>query len=396
MGLLFNLRNLFSGQIKEVSVNDIEKQIIANVDVERYQALVAEEFMVNVGINMIANAISKCEFRTYVNGEEVFGNEYYAWNYEPNSNQNSSEFIHEIIYKLLYNGKVLVCEVAGQMMIADSFSEGTEVIKERTFTNISRQGFTLNTSRTMSEVMYFKLNDDSAVRLLAGICSGYNELMSSAIDKFFKSGGEKGILSVDAQRVLGEAKALNKTYDEVMEDIMNNRFKSFFNSKNAVLPLFNGYTYESNGGQESTKKSTSELKDVIDIDDKIVSKVANALNIPLPLLKGDIADVEKVTQNWLTIGIDPICNMMQGEINRKRSKKAVLQNTGVKIDTASILHIDLFAIADKIYNLVGSGTYCVDDIRRRCGDMPLNTEYSQQYFITKNNQMMEGGEEGDA
>ena len=39
-------------------------------------------------IGKIANALTKCEFRTFYEGEEIFGDEYYTWNYEPNRNQN--------------------------------------------------------------------------------------------------------------------------------------------------------------------------------------------------------------------------------------------------------------------------------------------------------------------
>lgn len=390
------LHDLVTGKTTEATSESIEATASTYIDKNKFEALVAEEFMINVAINMIANAISKCEFKTLLNGKETKQDEYYLWNYQPNSNQNSSEFIHELIYRLLYENRVLVVEVAGQLMIAENFTEGTEIIKERTFYNISRGTFYLSTSRTMSQVMYFKLNNTSIKQLLTGLCDGYNDLMSTAFEKFYKSGGEKGILSIDAQKLSGELKQVNKTYDEVMEDMMNNRFKKFFNSRNAVLPLFNGYSYDSKGGTESTKKSTSELKDVIDIDDKIVLKVANAFNIPAALLKGDVADVEKITQNFLTFCIDPICDMMQGEINRKRSGKAVLNGTGVKIDTTTILHIDLFSIAEKIDKLISSGMYCIDELRVRCGDEPLNTDFSKRHVLTKNYEIMEGGEENSA
>lgn len=38
-------------------------------------------------VNMIANALARCEFRTYQGGKEVQGKEYYMWNYSPNANQ---------------------------------------------------------------------------------------------------------------------------------------------------------------------------------------------------------------------------------------------------------------------------------------------------------------------
>ncbi|MEQ2554871.1 phage portal protein [Lachnospira intestinalis] len=393
MGIKNFFHDIMTGKIEEIVAKKVEMDSQNYVDSEKYAALVAEEFMINVAINMIANAISKCEFKTFFQGQEKMGDEYYLWNYQPNVNQSSSEFLHELVYRLLYEDRVLVVEVGGQLIIADGFSEGTEIVKERTFYNISRGSFSLGTSRTMSQVMYFKLNNNSIRRLLKSVCDGYNQLMDTAIEKFEKSGGEKGILSIDAQKLSGELKQVGKTFDEVMEDMMNNRFKKFYKSKNAVLPLFNGYSYESKGGTESTKKSTSELNDVINIDDKIVMKVANSVNMPVALLKGDVSDVERITQNFLTFCIDPICSMLEGEINRKRSGKAILQGTGVKIDTTSILHIDLFSIAEKIDKLISSGMYSIDELRKRCGDTELGTEASRRHYITKNYEKMEGSEE---
>ena len=53
----------------------------------------AQEFRVrelcfNICVNMIANAISRCEVRTFRNRKEIREKEYYLWNVEPNINQN--------------------------------------------------------------------------------------------------------------------------------------------------------------------------------------------------------------------------------------------------------------------------------------------------------------------
>lgn len=389
MGIRLGIRNLFNNKTTEISSQEIDDQ----PDEERIEAICAEEFMIHVAINLIAGVISKCELRTFINYSEVRGDEYYLWNYEPNCNQSKYEFLHELVSRILYFNESLVFEAGGQLFIADGYSQGTEVFTQRTFYNISSSSFMLNGTRKMSDVMYFRLNNKSIKNLLGELCDGYGELMSVAYDKFTKSGGEKGILTIDAAKVSGQAKHVDKTFDEIMDDMMNNRFKKFFKSRNAVMPLFQGYQYESKGGQESTKKSTSELKDFTDIDDRIVIKVANAFNIPVPLLKGDIADIEKVTHNFLTFCIEPLVDFMQTEINRKRSGKNVLNGTYMMIDTKSIMHIDLFAIAEKIDKLIASGMYSIDELRKYCGDSQLHTEFSDKHFITKNYKDMEGGGE---
>ena len=176
---------------------------------------------------------------------------------------------------------------------------------------------------------------------------------------------------------------------------MNNRFKKFFNSRSAVLPLFNGFTYTKQAAEQS-KKSTSEMKDITDVLTEIVETVARAFNIPAPLLRGDVSEVDKITKNFLTFCIDPICEMIQTEINRKRyGKSQVQKGSYLKIDTTTIMHIDIFDIAEKIDKLIASGMYCIDELRKKLGDAELNTEESRKHFITKNYEKLDGLEGGD-
>ena len=37
-------------------------------------------------VNLTANAVSKCEVKTFLGGHEVRGREYYLWNFSPNQN----------------------------------------------------------------------------------------------------------------------------------------------------------------------------------------------------------------------------------------------------------------------------------------------------------------------
>ena len=175
---------------------------------------------------------------------------------------------------------------------------------------------------------------------------------------------------------------------------MNERFKKFFNSKNAVIPIFDGFSYTRQGTEQS-KISTSKMKDITDILGEIAETVARAFNIPVSLLKGDVSDVEKITRNFLTFCIDPLCEMIQTEINRKRCRKdEVIKGTYVKIDTTTVMHIDIFDIAEKIDKLIASGMYCIDELRKKLGDAELNTEESRKHFITKNYMDLDGLERG--
>lgn len=382
---------MLGGKSVEISADTVEKYI----DQEKLERLTVEEFTIHSAINLIANCISKCEFRTCENRKKKNGEEHYLWNFEPNSNQNSSQFLQEVATKLLYNGECLVIESSGQLIVAESFQKSEFALKETIFSNVCRKNFTFDRSFAMSGVLYFRLNNKNIRRLLSDLCHGYDEILSEAVDKYEKAGGEKGTLRIDA--VASGQKYGSRTFEEVYEDLMNNRFKKFFNSRSAVLPLFNGFTYTKQAAEQS-KKSTSEMKDITDMLDEIVVTVARAFNIPAQLLKGDISDVDKITKNFLTFCIDPICKMMESEINRKRyGRREIQKGNYLKIDTTCIMHTDIFEIAEKIDKLIASGMYCIDELRKKLGDEPLGTEESQKHFITKNYETLTGmaGKGGD-
>ncbi len=377
------------------SIEIDSKTVEAYVDQEKLSKLVMEEFTIHAAINLIANCISKCEFKTFEGGKEIQDEEYYTWNFEPNKNQNSSQFLQELVTKLLYNNECLIVGASGQLIIAESFSKEEYALKETIFSNVYRKNLTLNRSFRMSEVLYFQLNNKNIRKLLTDLCNGYNTILNEAVDKYEKAGGEKGTLHIDAT-AKGQMYG-NKTFEQVYEELMNERFKKFFNSRSAVLPLFQGFTYTKQAAEQS-KKSTSEMKDIVDMLDEIVETVARAFNIPVSLLKGDVSDVEKITRNFLTFCIDPICEMIQTEINRKRyGKTEVAKKNYLKVDTTTVMHIDIFDIAEKIDKLIASGMYCIDELRKKLGDAELNTEESKKYWITKNYQeitTVEGGDTG--
>ena len=98
--------------------------------------------------------------------------------------------------------------------------------------------------------------------------------------------------------------------------------------------------------------------------------------------------------------VDPLVDMLQEEINRKRNGyDGFSKGTYIKIDTSCIKHIDLFDVATAIDKLIGSGAFCVNDIRIAAGAEPINESWAWQHWITKNYEkvedaltVLEGGE----
>ena len=161
---------MLGGKSIEVTAETIEQYI----NTQEFSKLVTEEFLIHSAINLMANCISKCGFKTYESGKEIQGEEYYAWNYEPNKNQNASQFIQELVTKPIYCNECLVIESGMQLIIAENFTKEEYALKETVFSNVSRKNFTFNRSFRMSEVLYFRLNNKNIRRLLRELGNGYN------------------------------------------------------------------------------------------------------------------------------------------------------------------------------------------------------------------------------
>ena len=185
-----------------------------------------------------------------------------------------------------------------------------------------------------------------------------------------------------------------RTFNDVYTELINKQFATYFKSPNAILPLFKGFDYQTRGG-ETSKKSTSEIKDVTDLTDEIYNRVGNALQIPPALLRGDIADVTALTKNLITFGVDPIAKMIETENNRKLYREQVLDGSYQMVDTSNIVHMTAAELAAASDKRISCGGWNVDEIRRKAGDAPLHTEWSTKHFITKNysemNELNNGG-----
>ena len=360
----------FFGSKSEILLNEKLTDISTQIAVQ--------EFAIETAINLISGCISKCEFQTFMNNKEIKADEYYLWNYEPNKNQNSTEFIQELVSKLLRNNECLIVESNGQLIIADSFNQTEYALVENIFEDVTRKDFTFKRKFRMSEVLYFKLNNKDIRILLRSLMDSYDNLLNLAVGKYKRSGGRKGVVKLDSILKGDEAKK------KEIEDLFTRKFKNYFEAENAIVDLPKGVEYEEKNG-EGSKKSTSELVDIQNLIKEAFERAAQAFKIPPSLLRGDIADIEKITNNFLTFCIDPIVDMISEEINRKRYGKVfVLKGTCIKIDTTCIKHIDIFAIAEKIDKLISTGMYSVDELRKKVKDIALNEEWSGKHWITKN------------
>lgn len=332
----------------------------------------------------IASSVSKCEIRTFVRGKEVFGEEYYRWNYAPNYSQSSTEFWQELIYRLYDNGEALILPIGRQLVIADSFIKEEYAVKPTVFSQVSRKGFTFSDLHFDStNAIYLSLSGNVRPEaLVSGISGILNKTLSEAVDKYKVEGGERGIFEYDAVQMGDDS------YKEQINRILNEDFEAYFANKNAVLPIYSGTKYTPVTNTSGQK--TSIVGDIRSLLEQSVSTAAQAMKIPPVLILGSVADSKTAVENFLTFCIDPLMNMITEKASHVLyGAGEVLKGSCLQADTGYIVHTDAFSIAASIDKIKAAAVLSTNEIRRRIGEVRINEKWADEYIITKNYENVE-------
>ena len=354
---------------------DAPETVTAEEMFQIYSETYVRELAFDSCVNLLANAVSKCEVKTYLNGEEHKGAEYYKWNFAPNQNENSSAFWNKLIRKMYRDGAVLVVESGGNLLVADNWVRQEFALRDDVFSQVTVGDFTFSRAFTASDVLFFQCAAENVKQVIDGLYSSYAQLIAYGMNGYKKSRGEKGTLELDAN-LAGDAK-----FQEAFNNIKNEGFKKFAEADNAIMPLYRGMKYTALSSKTYNSDTTRDIRAMID---DVTDFTARGIGVPACLVNGNVQNVDSATNQLLTFGVDPLVDNLQTEINRKRYGKEVLRGNYLKFDTQHIKHIDLLEASSGIDKLVGSGTVCINDIRGLLG-LPLISEpWAWEHYITKN------------
>lgn len=376
-----------SGLFGEARAEEIESSGY-RIHMEEERTLALERAAIQSAVGLVAAAVGQCHFRTFLQGEEVREDEYWLWNYSPNRNCNSTQFIQELVETLVYNNEALVIEHCGELFLADDFSYREEGMREYVFSGITVGGETL-ADRRSPDVLFFRLGNTDIRPLLSELCHQYEELIGKAVESYGKACADKGILSTDS---VGKG---DQKMEEYRKDLLENKFKKFFSAQNAVLPLNKGYTYTSH---KREFRNTSEINDVKTLGDEVYNRVGQAFRIPPALLRGETAQSGDTMDRFIRLCVRPFCNMLEEEITRKRyGRKAAVEGSYLAVDTAMLEITGLLASAEKMDRIIGCGILSIDEVREKTGERALGTEEARRHYITKNYGTVDTGEgKGDS
>lgn len=330
--------------------------------------------------NMIANAVGRCEFRTFRDGKEIREREHYLWNVEPNVNQNSTAFLHKLVAKLLTDGEALVISTRQRegydaLVVADSWlPNGDYPSRQNEYINVQVGDVSYEKTFREREVLHLKLNHINVKPVLDGLYGAYWRLISAAMKRYEWDKGQHWKVHVD--QLASGAEDFTENFTRMIEQ----QVKTFLDSNSAILPEFDGYAYTNEGG-----KANVELADIQSQIKDVLGFTAKALQIPAVLVDGSIQGTEDAQGRFLTGCIDPICDQLQEEINRKRyGYDGMRAGDYLRVDTSSIRHFDMFANAANVEKLVGSGAFTINDVLRSAGLPTISEPWADEHYMTKN------------
>lgn len=330
--------------------------------------------------NMIANAVGRCEFRTFRGDKEIREREHYLWNVEPNVNQNSTAFLHKLVAKLLVDGEALVISTRQRegydaLVVADSYMlNGCYPSKQNEYTDVQVGDVSYEKTFREREVLHLRLNHVNIKPVLDGLYTSYCRLITAAMKRYEWDKGQHWKVHV------GQLASGAEDFTENFSRMIEQQVKTFLDSNGAILPEFDGYAYTNEGG-----KSGVELADIQAQMKDVLGFTAKALQIPAVLVDGSIQGTEDAQGRFLAGCIDPICDQLQEEINRKRyGYDRMRAGDYLRIDTSGIRHFDMFNNAANVEKLVGSVVFTVNDILRAAGLPTIPEPWADEHFLTKN------------
>ncbi|MED2777453.1 phage portal protein [Bacillus thuringiensis] len=347
-------------------------------------------------IDLIANALTRCEFQTFEKGKEIRGENYYLLNVQPNQNQNASEFIHSLVNHLMMDNECLVIMQNEQLYVADDFHVVSFALKENFYENVTVGDFTFEKTFRESEVVHIRLNDRSIMKVIDGMYESFGKLLISSMDYYKRKNN---------MRLLIKGEFLRPQHDITQEDIdamFEGQLKNWFNADKAgsAFQLQDGYTFEDMSDSKSGVANNSTSRDISELINDILHYVAIAFHVPVGILKGDVADVEKQMDSFLAFCVHPIAERIQDEFNRKMyTKQEYLKRTYLKVDTTKIKVVDMTKLATAMDKLFAIGGLSINDVLLELGKEPIEEEWANKRHVTKNYReadSVEGGEKNEA
>nr|WP_285839826.1 phage portal protein [Alkalihalophilus marmarensis] len=345
---------------------------------------------VEICVGLVARTIGQSEFRIREDRKTVKDEMYYRLNVRPNRNMSASFFWQTVVRKLIYENECLIIKSdTDDLLIADSFDKEEYAIYDDTFKSVVVRGYEFKRTFTMDEVIYFQYTNQKLSRLIDELYTDYGELFGRLVEFQKRKNQIRATVDIEGMN--------NKSKEEQgkLQRFIDRLYKSIKERAVAIVPQQKGYTYKEHQLNQASGPGVEEINR---LTDGFLYQIALAVGIPIPILRGDVAEIEKQTKNYMIFCIDPLLQMIKQEFDAKLIEKDDYL-IGKEIDVKRIRYRDIFDLANAVDKLRASGLFNGNELRDELGKEQIDDPILEQFFITKNYQesseALKGGEKDE-
>jgi len=345
-----------------------------------------KQLAIEICASFLGRTISQSEFRVKDGKNYVEDELYYRLNVRPNKNMTASTFWQTVIEKLIYDNECLVIQADDMdLLIADSFEHNQYAVLEDTFTKVEVKEYEFKRAFKQSEVFHLRYKNENLTPLIDGLFNDYGELFGRILSAQKRKNQVRGTVGLESN---------HKKDDETltkMQNVINKMYKAFEVKDIALVPQQPGFIYNELYNGAGNGPSVDEINKVTN---GFLDQVAMAIGIPIGLLHGDMADVEKQTKNYMLFTVNPLLKKIRDEGEYKFFEPQEYLD-GKRLEVKGVSHQSIFDLATSIDKLIASGAFTRNQIRLETGHDVADDPELDKYVITKNYQEVgttEGGE----
>jgi HK97 family phage portal protein len=342
-----------------------------------------KKLAIDTCVSFLGRTISQSEFRVRNGKDFEKGELYYRLNVRPNKNQTASTFWQTFIYKLIYDNECLVIQADdGDLLIADDFQQNEYAVLEDTFTKVKVREYVFKRSFRQSEVLHLKYSNENLAPLIDGLFKDFGDLFGSVLKGQKKKYQIRGTVDMDM------LSAKSREQQAKLQEFIDNMYKAISEKDEAIIPQQPGFKY----AETFAGGSGLSVDEVNKVTNGFLDQVAMAIGIPVSLLHGDMADVEKQTKNYMMFTVSPLLKKIKDEADVKFfTMDDYLKNK--KIEIKSISYNSIFDLANAVDKLRSSGVLNGSELRDELGLERVDDPMMDKYVMTKNySEVLEGGE----
>lgn len=328
-------------------------------------------------VAFLARTISQAEWRVRHGDNFVQDELYYRLNTRPNKNMTASTFWQTVMFKLAYNNEVLIIQADdGDLLIADEFEQKEYAVYEDSFSKVKVRGFEFETTFPQSKVIHLRYSNEALTILLDSLWTDYGDLFGSLVSGHRRKNQIRATVDMDM------IAAKSREHQQRLQEFITNMYKAIEEKDVAIIPQQPGFTYkETTGGNGNNGGVT--IEEINKATGGYFDQVALAFGIPLGLIKGNLADAEVQTKNFMFFTVSPLLKKVQDEANVKFfTKQEYMANNRIEVRTP--IYRDMFDLSTAVDKLRSSGVMNANEIRDRMGLSWVDDDSMNQYVLTKN------------